>query len=143
MEISGIEFPDNLYYDKQHNWVRVEGNVVVQGMTDLGQRVAQEIVFIESPPVGRDVEQGETFMSIESGKWVGRIPALVGGKLVEVNEELEFEPALVNESPYDEGWLVKIEMFDKGELDKLLKADSPEFRDFIEEEVGKYKELLG
>ena len=143
MQISGYEFPDDLYYDKLHSWARVDGNVITQGMTEFGQAIAQEIVFVESPRTGRDVEQGQTFMSMESGKWVGRIAALVTGKIGEVNEELEWEPTLVNESPFADGWLVKIEMSDAAELDNLMKADSPEFKAFIEEEAEKYKDILG
>jgi glycine cleavage system H protein len=143
MQISGYEFPDGLYYDKLHSWARVEENVITQGMTEFGQAIAQEIVFVEAPRAGRDVEQGQTFMSMESGKWVGRIAALVSGTITEVNEELEWEPTLVNESPYDEGWLVKIEMSDPAELDNLMKADSPELKAFIEEEADKYQEILG
>jgi len=143
MQISGYEFPDGLYYDKLHSWARVEGDVITQGLTEFGQAIAQEIVFVESPRTGRDVEQGQTFMSMESGKWVGRVAALVSGKISEVNEELEWEPTLVNESPYDEGWLVKIEMADSSELDNLMKADSPELKAFIEEEAEKYKDILG
>ncbi|MBL7064352.1 MAG: glycine cleavage system protein GcvH [Anaerolineae bacterium] len=143
MQISGYEFPDGLYYDKLHSWAQVEGNVIRQGLTEFGQAIAQEIVFVEAPRAGRDVEQGQTFMSMESGKWVGRIAALVSGKIVEVNEELEWEPALVNESSYEDGWLVKIEMTDPAELDNLMKADSPELKAFIEEEAEKYKEILG
>ncbi|HET90562.1 MAG TPA: glycine cleavage system protein GcvH [Chloroflexi bacterium] len=143
MQISGYEFPDDLYYDKLHSWARVEGNVVVQGLTEFGQAIAQEIVFVEVPRSGRDVEQGQTFMSMESGKWVGRIAALVSGSISEVNEELEWEPNLVNESPYDEGWLVRIEMTDASELDNLMKGDSPELKAFIEEEAEKYQDILG
>jgi glycine cleavage system H protein len=143
MQISGYEFPDGLYYDKLHSWARVEGNVITQGMTEFGQAIAQEIVFVESPRTGRDVEQGQTFMSMESGKWVGRIAALVTGKISEVNEELEWEPTIVNQSPFEDGWLVKIEMSDAAELGNLMKADSPEFKAFIEEEADKYKEILG
>jgi glycine cleavage system H protein len=143
MQISGYEFPDDLYYDKLHSWARVDGNVITQGMTEFGQAIAQEIVFVESPRAGRDVEQGQTFMSMESGKWVGRIAALVTGKIGEVNEELEWEPTLVNESPFEDGWLVKIEMSDAAELDNLMKADSPEFKAFIEEEAEKYKDIIG
>lgn len=143
MQIAGFEFPDDLYYDKQHNWARVEGNIVVQGMTDFGQRIAKEIVYVEIPPVGKAVTQGQTFMSMESGKWVGRVPALVSGKIVAVNEELEFEPSLINQSPFDQGWLVKIEMSNPAELNNLFRVDSPEFRAFIEAEAAKYKDLLG
>jgi glycine cleavage system H protein len=142
MQISGYEFPDGMYYDELHGWARVEGDVVTQGLTDFGQAIAQEIVFVESPRTGRDVEQGQTFMSMESGKWVGRIAAMASGKLVEVNDELEWEPDLVNTSPYEEGWLVKIEMSDPAELDNLMKADSPELKAFIEGEAEKYKDVL-
>jgi glycine cleavage system H protein len=143
MQISGYEFPDGLYFDELHGWAKVEGNVVTQGMTNFGQAIAQEIVFVEAPRAGRDVEQGQTFMSMESGKWVGRIAALVSGKISEVNEELEWEPALVNESPYEDGWLVKIEMSDNTELGNLMKADSAELKAFIEGEAEKYKDILG
>ena len=143
MQISGYEFSDDLYYDKLHSWARVDGNVITQGMTEFGQAIAQEIVFVEAPRAGRDVEQGQTFMSMESGKWVGRIAALVTGKIGEVNEELEWEPTLVNESPFENGWLVKIEMSDAAELGNLMKADSPEFKAFIEEEAEKYKDIIG
>ena len=143
MQISGYEFPDDLYYDKLHSWARVEGNVITQGLTEFGQAIAQEIVFVEAPRAGRDVEQGQTFMSMESGKWVGRIAALVSGKISEVNEELEWEPTLVNESSFEDGWLVKVEMSDPAELDNLMKADSAELKAFIEEEAEKYKDILG
>jgi glycine cleavage system H protein len=142
MQISGYEFPDDMYFDKLHSWARVEGNVITQGLTEFGQAIAQEIVFVESPRSGREVEQGQTFMSMESGKWVGRVAAPVSGTIAEVNEELEWEPTLVNESPFEEGWLVKIEMSDAAELANLMKADSPEFKAFIEEEAEKYKDII-
>lgn len=142
MQISGYEFPDDMYYDELHSWARVEGDVITQGLTDFGQAIAQEIVFVESPRTGRDVEQGQTFMSMESGKWVGRIAAMASGKIVEVNDELEWEPDLVNTSPYEEGWLVKIEMSDPAELENLMKADSSELKAFIEGEAEKYKDVL-
>jgi glycine cleavage system H protein len=143
MEIAGFEFPDDLYYDKIHGWARLEGSTVTQGLTDFGQAIAQEIVFVEIPRTGREVEQGQTFMSMESGKWVGRVAAVASGTIGEANEELEWEPSLVNESPFDEGWLVKIEVKDPAELNNLMKADSPEFKAFIEEEAEKYKDVLG
>ncbi len=143
MEIKGFEFPDELYYDDSHDWVRIEGDIAIQGMTALGQEIAQEIVFVEMPRSGREVEQGQTFMSMESGKWVGRIPAMVSGEILEANEELEWEPTLVNESPYDEGWLVKIKMTDPSELDNLMESSSDQFKAFIEEEMAEYEEILG
>ncbi len=142
MEIHGFEFPEGLYYDDQHGWAKVEGDTLVQGMTDFGQKIAQELVFVESPRVGREVEQGQTLLSLESGKWVGRIPAMASGEVVEVNEELEWEPDLINRSPFDEGWMVQIEMSDPSELDNLMSPDSEAFQSFIAEEAEKYEELI-
>jgi glycine cleavage system H protein len=142
MEIAGFEFPDDLYYDKTHGWAKADGSIVTQGLTDFGQKIAQEIVFVEIPRAGRDVEQGQTFMSMESGKWVGRVEAVVSGKIAEVNEELEWEPSTINESPFEDGWLVKIEASNVAELDNLMKAGSPEFKAFIEGEAEKYKDVL-
>jgi glycine cleavage system H protein len=143
MQIAGYEFPDDMYFDKLHGWARVDGDTIVQGLTEFGQAIAQEIVFVEVPRSGRAVEQGQTFMSMESGKWVGRIAALAGGTISESNDELEWEPNLVNDSPYEEGWLVKIDMSDPGELENLMKADSAELREYIEGEAEKYADVLG
>ncbi len=143
MKISGYEFPDDLYYDKLHGWARVDGDTVTQGLSAFGQAIAQEIVFVEVPRAGRTVEQGQTFMSMESGKWVGRIAALVSGEIVEVNEELEWEPTLVNQAPYEGGWLVKIKISDTAQLSNLIRPDSAEWKAFIEGEAEKYKDVLG
>jgi glycine cleavage system H protein len=142
MFIESYEFPDDLLFDEEHSWARVEGDIVVQGLTDFGQAIAQEIVFAEAPRAGRQVEQGQTFMSMESGKWVGRIKAIVSGEILEANEELEWEASLVNDSPYEEGWLVKLRITNPTELEALWKADSVDLKLFIEEEAEKYAEVL-
>lgn len=142
MNIKGFDYPDDLYYDEKHGWAKVEGDIIIQGMTDFGQKIAQEIVFVEAPRAGREVTQGETFMSLESGKWVGRIPAMASGVIEEVNEELEWEPTLINEAPFEGGWIVKIKMTDAAELGNLWKADSAELKALIEEEAEKYAEFL-
>lgn len=138
MKIGKYEFPDDLLYDKEHNWARVEGNRVTQGMTALGQSLAGEIVYAEVPRVGRTVEQGQPFMSLESGKWVGRIKAVVSGKIVEANEDLEWESTLVNDSPYDKGWFAVIELSNPAELDTLFKPSDPEYQAFVQAEAAKY-----
>lgn len=143
MQIDRFEFPDDLYYDEEHAWARVDGDTVTQGLTDFGQAIAQEIVYAEAPRTGREVEQGQTFMSMESGKWVGRMKAIVSGEILEANEELEWEASLVNESPYDEGWIVKIKMSDPSEVDSLMKGGSSELKTFIESEMEKYADVLG
>jgi glycine cleavage system H protein len=138
MNIDKYEFPDALYYDQEHNWARVEGNMVTQGMSDFGQDLAGEIVYAEVPRTGRNVEQGQAFMSMESGKWVGRIKAIVSGKIAEANEEIEWESTVINEDPYGEGWLAKIEAADLSELDGLMRASDPAFAEFIAAEREKY-----
>lgn len=136
--IDQYTFPDDLYYDQEHVWARVEGDVVTVGLSQFGQDLAGEIVYVEVPRVGRTVAQGEAFMSMESGKWVGRIKSPVSGEIAEANEDVEWESTLVNEDPYGEGWLAKIEPSDLSELDGLMRADSPEFAAFIAEERAKY-----
>ena len=136
MEIDGYTFPEDLLYDKEHNWARLEGNTATIGMTDFGQDLAGEIVYAEVPRVGREITQGEPFMSLESGKWVGRVKAIVSGKIAEANEEIEWESTIINEDPYGEGWFARVEV--SGEPSGLLKASDPEFAEFIAAEREKY-----
>lgn len=139
MKIDKYEFPDGLYYDKEHGWAKIEGNTVTQGLTDYGQKIAGEIIYAEVPRAGRAVEQGKPFMSMESGKWVGRIKAIVSGKITEANEELETSSSLINESPYEDGWLIKIEAANlAADLKNLLKADSAAYQDYVKGEIAKY-----
>jgi glycine cleavage system H protein len=142
MEIGGYNFPDGLYYDESHGWASVEGDVITQGVTEFAQKISKEIVYVEVPRTGRAVEQGKTFMSMESGKWVGRIAAMVSGTIAEANEELEWDVAPINEDPFGDGWLAKIEASDMGELDNLFNPSDPEFQSFIESEIEKYKDIL-
>ena len=136
MKIDQYEFPDDLLYDKEHNWVRIEDNSAILGLTDLGQDLAGEIVYAEVPRVGRDLQQGQPFMSLESGKWVGRVKAIVSGKIVEANEEIEWESTLINEDPYGEGWFVKVELSTQPE--GLMRPSDPEFAELIAAEREKY-----
>jgi glycine cleavage system H protein len=136
--IGDYEFPDELYYDQDHSWVRVEDNVATIGLSMFGQDLAGEIVYVEMPRIGREVAKGEAFMSMESGKWVGRVKAPVSGKITAANEELEWESTTVNEDPYGEGWLAKLELGDPSELDGLMKAGSDEFAALIAAEREKY-----
>ena len=138
MQIGDYNFPDELYYDREHNWARFEGDIVTQGISDFGQDLAGEIVYAESPLVGRDVEQGKPFMSMESGKWVGRVKAMVSGKIAEANEEIEWESTIINEDPYGEGWLAKIAVAGSSALDGLLRPSDPAFAEFIAAEREKY-----
>jgi glycine cleavage system H protein len=136
MEVEGYNFPEDLLYDKEHNWVRIEGDTATIGLSDFGQDLAGEIVYAEVPRVGREIKQGEPFMSIESGKWVGRINAIVSGTITEANEEIEWESTLINEDPYGEGWFAKVAV--AGKPEGLLKASDPEFAELIAAEKEKY-----
>lgn len=136
MEVEGYNFPEELLYDKEHNWVRIEGGTATIGISDFGQDLAGEIVYAEVPRVGREIKQGEPFMSIESGKWVGRINAIVSGTITEANEEIEWEATLINEDPYGEGWFAKVEL--AGEPEGLLKPGDAEFAQLIAAEKEKY-----
>ena len=137
--IEGFEFPEDRLYTKDHVWVKVEGNTITIGLTQFGQDIAGDILYVEAPAAGREVTKEEAFMSMESGKWVGRVKSPVSGKVLESNTELEWESDLVNSDPYGAGWLTKLEAKDLGELDSLLKADAAAFSALISEEKEKYK----
>jgi glycine cleavage system H protein len=138
MKIEEYLLPDELYYHKEHFWARVEGEIVVMGTTDFAQKLAGQIVYIELPQVGRAVEQGKPCGSMESGKWVGRVYAPVSGKVEASNENLEDNPELINESPYEKGWICKIRPSNLQEdLKKLMKGES--LVDFIKSEIERVK----
>ncbi|MGD9144267.1 MAG: glycine cleavage system protein H [Anaerolineae bacterium] len=136
MDIDHYHFPDELLYDREHNWARIEGDVATVGLTDLGQDLAGEIVYAEQPRKGREITAPDPFMSLESGKWVGRVKAIVSGKIVETNEEIEWESTIINEDPYGEGWFAKVEL--SGQPEGLMKTTDPEFAEFIAAEREKY-----
>ncbi len=138
MEIGPYHFPDELYYDREHNWARVDGRTITQGLTSFGQAIAGEIIYAEAPRVGRQVKAGEALMSLESGKWVGRVRAMAGGRIVAANHELEFDSALVNRDPYGAGWLAAVEMADPHDLGSLMRAGDPAFAEFMAAERAKY-----
>ncbi len=132
------EFPDELRYTREHVWARVEGNVVTIGLSSFGQELAGRIVFVEAPRVGRAVAKLEPFMSMESGKWVGRVKSPVAGTVVAANEELEWEGTVVNDDPYGKGWLARIEASNLAELEEQLSTSSPDFAAHIAAERAKY-----
>lgn len=139
MKIGEYDFPEDLFYEKNHFWAKDDGsgNIVI-GATDFFQQLAGEIVFIELPMAGTKIEQSKTFSSLESGKWVGKVFAPFSGEVIETNEELEDSPELINESPYDEGWIAKIKPSDlDGEAGNLMKT-GPDFEKFINDESKKY-----
>ena len=119
-----MNFPTNVKYTKEHEWIRVEGEEAVVGITDYAQSQLGDIVFVECETVGDALEAGETFGTIEAVKTVSDLYLPVAGEVLEFNEELEGEPELVNKDPYGRGWIVKIKISDETELDGLLNADA-------------------
>lgn len=118
------EIRDDLKYTDTHEWVKITGETVIIGITDHAQSELTDIVFVELPEVGKQVEKGDELCVVESVKSVSEIYAPISGKIANVNKNLEEVPETVNESPYDEGWLVEIEVSDKSEIDELLDANS-------------------
>ena len=119
-----MNVPAALKYTKEHEWIRVEGEEAVVGITDYAQSQLGDIVFVECETVGDALEAGETFGTIEAVKTVSDLYLPVAGEVLEFNDELEGEPELVNKDPYGKGWIVKIKISDETELDGLLNADA-------------------
>lgn len=125
-----MNIPENLKYTKDHEWVRIEGNIATVGITDFAQGELGDIVFVEIDTEDEELEQEEVFGTIEAVKTVSDLYMPLSGTIIEVNENLESQPELVNKDPYDGGWMVKVEIKDKAEIDKLLSAE-------------QYKALIG
>jgi glycine cleavage system H protein len=119
-------FPSELKYDKEHEWVRAEGDTAVVGISDFAQDQLGEVVFVDLPEVGTAVVAGESFGEVESVKSVSDLFAPVTGSITEVNSVLSDAPETVNEDPYGDGWLIKVRMTDVGEADGLMSADDYE-----------------
>ncbi|AYU99112.1 Glycine cleavage system H protein [Staphylococcus aureus] len=115
--------PNELKYSKEHEWVKVEGNVATIGITEYAQSELGDIVFVELPETDDEINEGDTFGSVESVKTVSELYAPISGKVVEVNEELEDSPEFVNESPYEKAWMVKVEISDESQIEALLTAE--------------------
>ncbi|KIH77274.1 glycine cleavage system H protein [Geoalkalibacter ferrihydriticus] len=127
-----MDFPEEFKYTEEHEWVLVEGEVVTVGITDFAQDSLGDVVFVELPEVGIKVEAGKVFGVVESVKAVSDIYSPVTGEVVEVNEELPDTPEILNTSPYEDGWMIKVRLSDPAELEDLLDAAS--YQEFIEED---------
>ncbi|MGD1152231.1 MAG: glycine cleavage system protein GcvH [Syntrophales bacterium] len=126
-------FPDDLLYNREHAWVRVEGELATIGITDYAQEKLGEILAIELPEVDSYVERDEPFGTIESAKGVFELISPVSGEVVNVNEDILDDIGIINSDPHDTGWMITLEMSDSEELDDLL--DSREYHDFVLKEA--------
>jgi glycine cleavage system H protein len=127
-----MNIPSDLKYSREHEWVRVEGNLVTIGITDYAQEELGDIVNVELPDEGDEIHKDEAFGAVESVKASSEVFSPVSGKIVEVNEPLLDAPEMINEDPYDEGWMVKVELSDSSELDDLM--DAAGYEQYIKEE---------
>lgn len=118
-----MEIPEDLQYTEEHEWVLVEDDIAIIGITDYAQSELGDIVYVELPQIGDLVQQMEPFGTIEAVKTVTDLFAPVSGEVVEVNTLLEDSPHLINEDPYGEGWIIKVKLSDPSELENLLSAE--------------------
>ena len=117
-----MSYPDNLKYSKEHEWVKVEGKVATIGITHHAQDALGDVVYVELPPLGKELAAMQEFGVVESVKSVSSLYCPVTGKVAARNDALDKKPELVNTSPYDEGWIIKVEMAKPAELDGLLSS---------------------
>jgi glycine cleavage system H protein len=125
-----MEFPGDLKYSKEHEWVRLEGDVAVIGITEFAQDELGDIVYVEQPKIGDVVKQNEQFGVVESVKTVSDLYSPVSGEVVEINEDVTGSPENINKDPYGTGWIIKVKTSDTTELDSLLTPEA-------------YKEMIG
>jgi glycine cleavage system H protein len=125
-----MNFPENLKYTKDHEWVRIEGNIGIVGITEYAQSELGDVVFVELPAVGKMVEFGQTFGTVEAVKAVSDLYSPVTGVITEMNKEIQDSPELVNKEPYERGWMIKVKLEKISELDALLNVEA-------------YKKLIG
>ena len=118
-----MSIPAELKYTKDHEWVRIEGNIAVVGITDFAQGELGDIVFVDIDSVGDELNAGDVFGSVEAVKTVSDLYLPLSGKVVEFNEELESEPELVNTDPYGKGWIIKLEIAEGSDQSELLSAE--------------------
>ena len=130
-----MDFPANLHYSKDHEWVEIDGNRARIGITDYAQGSLGDIVFVELPQIGDELAAGDSFGVVESVKSASDIYAPVGGKVVAVNEALLDAPQDINTDPYGRGWMVELELTDPGEVESLMDAGA--YQQLVKEEKGE------
>jgi glycine cleavage system H protein len=117
-----MKFPEDLYYTNDHEWLRVDGSTGIVGITDFAQSELGDIVYVEIDAEGEELDQDEVFGTVEAVKTVSELFMPVSGTVAEINEQLEDEPELVNDDPYGDGWIIRIELSDPDEVQSLMSA---------------------
>ncbi len=137
-KIDRYEMPDDLYYTTDHAWVKEEGKQIRIGVTDFMQQMAGEITFIRVPRAGKEMEEGKTLCTLQSGKWAGKILVPMQSLVVDVNKDLAANPQILNTDPYRGGWIAVLEPADlSGGLAKLLRGDRA--ADWLKSEIAKHR----
>jgi glycine cleavage system H protein len=144
LDIENAKFPEELYYHVEHAYARLEDDgTVTVGMSDFAQEAAGEIAYMDMPMEGDEVAENETAAKIQTAKWIGKLLSPLTGEVTEINEDVEDQPALINEDPYGEGWIFKMQPSDwEGEKDKLLRAGTPEFDEWLAKEIERVKKEM-
>ncbi|TFG78065.1 MAG: glycine cleavage system protein GcvH [Chrysiogenales bacterium] len=125
----------NLFFSKDHEWLRVEGDIAVVGITDYAQHELGDVVYVDLPPVGKELKKGDSGANIESVKAVSDVYAPVSGKIVEVNQNLSNTPVLINQEPFAAGWIFKISMTQTSELQELM--DEKKYDEYLKGIAGE------
>ena len=134
--VKDYDLPNELYHHREHMWLRADGDEATVGLNDFAQKLAGEIQFVELPEVDDEVSADDVVGTVETGKWVGKLYAPVTGTITEVNEDVDDDPSLINSDPYTDGWLFKIAMSDRGELEAMMQgADAVKW---LEAEIAKH-----
>ena len=137
MDVEGYQLPDELYYSRNHMWVRIEGKEKVKvGVNDFTQKLAGEISYVQLPLEGDVVKKDEVVGTIETKKWTGELFAPVSGKISKVNEALYDDPTLINQDPYGKGWIFEIELENEDEVKELMEVN--EAAEWLKEEISKF-----
>ena len=118
-----MKVPEELKYTEEHEWVKVEGDIAIVGITDFAQNELSDIVYVELPEVGKNIKKGDVIATVEAVKTVADVYSPVSGEIIEVNEKLKDEPSIINNDPYGEGWMIKVKLSNPTEVDDLMNAD--------------------
>ncbi|HTM07334.1 MAG TPA: glycine cleavage system protein GcvH [Verrucomicrobiae bacterium] len=133
-----MEFPDGLKYSKEHEWVLVEDNIAIIGITEFAQHELGDVVYVELPEVGEKIVKDDPFGAVESVKAVSDVFAPVSGAVVEINDTLPENPETINDDPYGDGWMIKVEITDMDDLKDLMNAE--EYAEYIEQQTEEDEE---
>ncbi len=139
MNIEGYNFPDDLYFHKEHTWARKEGTIIVIGVTDYAQKMAGTVKRVQTLEEDDEVEQHKPFGTMSTGKWTGKLYSPVSGEIATVNEDLDGEPGSINSEPYGAGWLIKVKLGNEGELAALMRVGTPDFAAWFKAERAKHQ----